>query len=76
MTELGSVLPTGTVTFMLTDIVGSTRTWESDEAAAGAAVTRHYELLDEVITRHGGCGRSSRARATRPWPCSGASPTR
>ena len=54
MTELGSVLPTGTVTFMLTDIVGSTRTWESDEAAAGAAVARHDELLDEVITRHGG----------------------
>ena len=50
MTELGSVLPTGTVTFMLTDIVGSTRTWESDEAAAGAAVARHYELLDEVIS--------------------------
>ena len=39
---------------MLTDIVGSTRTCESDEAAAGAAVARHDELLDEVITRHGG----------------------
>jgi predicted ATPase/class 3 adenylate cyclase len=47
-------LPVGTVTFLLTDVEGSTRLWESAPPAMGAAVARHYELLDEVISRHGG----------------------
>ncbi|MGH3898277.1 MAG: ATP-binding protein [Pseudonocardiaceae bacterium] len=47
-------LPVGTVTFMLTDVEGSTRLWESAPEAMGAAVARHYELLDEAIARHGG----------------------
>ena len=48
------VLPVGTVTFLLTDVEGSTRLWESAPEAMGAAIARHYELLDEVISRHGG----------------------
>jgi predicted ATPase/class 3 adenylate cyclase/DNA-binding CsgD family transcriptional regulator len=47
-------LPTGTVTFLLSDVAGSTRLWEADEAIAAAAVTRHYELLDAAIALHGG----------------------
>jgi class 3 adenylate cyclase len=47
-------LPVGTVTFMLTDIEGSTRLWESTPGAMSAAVARHYQLLDEVISRRGG----------------------
>jgi predicted ATPase/class 3 adenylate cyclase len=47
-------LPVGTVTFMLTDIEGSTRLWESAPEAMGAAVARHYELLDAAIGLHGG----------------------
>jgi predicted ATPase/class 3 adenylate cyclase len=47
-------LPVGTVTFMLTDVEGSTRLWESAPEAMGAAVARHYELLDAAIARHGG----------------------
>ncbi|MGH3836607.1 MAG: adenylate/guanylate cyclase domain-containing protein, partial [Pseudonocardiaceae bacterium] len=47
-------LPVGTVTFMLTDVEGSTRLWESVAEVMGAAVARHYELLDEAIARHGG----------------------
>ncbi len=47
-------LPVGTVTFMLTDIEGSTRLWESAPEAMGAAVSRHYQLLDEAISQHGG----------------------
>ncbi|MGH3775154.1 MAG: LuxR C-terminal-related transcriptional regulator [Pseudonocardiaceae bacterium] len=47
-------LPVGTVTFMLTDVEGSTRRWESAPEAMSAAVARHYELLDEAIALHGG----------------------
>ena len=47
-------LPTGTVTFVLTDIAGSTRFWEAEPAAMTTAVTRHYEIIDEVVDRHGG----------------------
>ncbi len=47
-------LPVGTVTFMLTDIEGSARLWESDPEAMGVAVARHYELLDAAIVLHGG----------------------
>jgi predicted ATPase/class 3 adenylate cyclase len=51
---MSSVLPTGIVTFLLTDIEGSTLAWERDPPAMAVAVTRHYELLDEAITSHGG----------------------
>ncbi|MGH3888357.1 MAG: LuxR C-terminal-related transcriptional regulator [Pseudonocardiaceae bacterium] len=47
-------LPVGPVTFMLTDVEGSTRLWESAPEAMGATVARHDELLDEAIARHGG----------------------
>jgi predicted ATPase/class 3 adenylate cyclase/DNA-binding CsgD family transcriptional regulator len=47
-------LPAGTVTFLLTDVEGSTRLWEHTADAMPAAVARHYEILDEAITAHGG----------------------
>jgi class 3 adenylate cyclase len=47
-------LPSGTVTFLLTDIEGSTLAWERGPTATAIAVTRHYELLDEVIAAHRG----------------------
>jgi predicted ATPase/class 3 adenylate cyclase len=50
----GFSLPVGTVTFLLTDIAGSTRGWESAPEAMGPAVGRHYELLDEAIRAHHG----------------------
>ncbi|THK33721.1 adenylate/guanylate cyclase domain-containing protein [Ensifer sp. MPMI2T] len=49
-----SRLPSGIVTFLLSDVEGSTRLWEGDEEAMGAAIARHYELLDAAITLHGG----------------------
>lgn len=49
-----SPLPTGTVTFLLTDIEGSTRLWEGAPDTAGTAVARHYAILDEAIGRRGG----------------------
>ena len=47
-------LPTGTVTFLMTDIEGSTRGWAQSPAALTAAVPRHYEILDDAIVAHGG----------------------
>ena len=35
--------PSGTVTFLFTDIEGSTRLWQPDEAAMRAALARHDE---------------------------------
>ncbi len=50
----GFSLPVGTVTFLLTDIEGSTRRWEAAPTAMAAAVARHYEILDAAITGHRG----------------------
>ncbi len=47
-------LPTGTVTFLLTDIEGSTAAWERAPEATAAAVAEHYRLLDQAITAHSG----------------------
>jgi class 3 adenylate cyclase len=52
--QAGFSLPTGTVTFLLTDVEGSTRRWEDAPEAMAAAITRHYVLLEEAIERHGG----------------------
>lgn len=47
-------MPSGIVTFLFTDIEGSTRLWEHEPDLMWAAVTRHNELLDEVIEGHRG----------------------
>jgi predicted ATPase/class 3 adenylate cyclase len=47
-------LPSGTVTFLFTDIEGSTRLWEHEPAATGAALARHDALVREAIARHAG----------------------
>jgi predicted ATPase/class 3 adenylate cyclase len=47
-------LPSGTVTFLFTDIEGSTALWERDRPAMAAAVERHIALLDAAIQSHGG----------------------
>ncbi|MGH2617146.1 MAG: ATP-binding protein, partial [Thermomicrobiales bacterium] len=47
-------LPSGTVTFLFTDIEGSTRRWEQDSPAMLTAVERHFSLLDEaIVANHG-----------------------
>jgi predicted ATPase/class 3 adenylate cyclase/DNA-binding CsgD family transcriptional regulator len=56
-TELGTTLgeaprarlPAGVVTFMLTDIEGSSRLWESDPDAMRAALALHDELLERSV---------------------------
>jgi len=47
-------LPRGTVTFLFTDIEGSTALWERDRAAMAEAVDRHLALLDAAIAAHRG----------------------
>src|SRR5918997_4710793 len=47
-------LPTGTVTFLFTDIEGSTSGWEHHPEAMGAALARHDALLRAAIEEHGG----------------------
>jgi len=53
-------LPAGTVTFLLTDIEGSTRQWEAAPEAMAVALEQHNRLLTEVITGHGGVVVTSR----------------
>ena len=49
-------LPTVTraVTFLLTDIEGSTAAWEADADAMAVALARHDELVEQVVTSRGG----------------------
>ena len=49
-----SELPTGTVTFLLTDIEGSTKLWEAGADETAISVARHYELLEAAVALHGG----------------------
>jgi predicted ATPase/class 3 adenylate cyclase len=46
--------PSGTVTFLLTDLEGSTRLWEQDPEAMKAAMVCHDELLEKTIAAHEG----------------------
>src|ERR1700755_1934251 len=56
----GAELPTGAVTFVLTDIEGSTRLWETVPKAMEAALERHNRIVTEVIDGHGGVVVTSR----------------
>jgi predicted ATPase len=47
-------LPSGTVTFLFTDLAGSTRLWEQHPGAMKAALARHDVLLREAIEGRGG----------------------
>ncbi len=47
-------LPSGTVTFLFTDIEGSTRLWEQHADAMPAALVRHEAILRQAIEARGG----------------------
>lgn len=49
-----SEIPTGTVTFLFTDINGSTQLWEKHPQAMRAVLARHDELLRSVFYSCGG----------------------
>ena len=46
--------PSGTVTFLFTDIEGSTPLWDSFPDAMGAALARHDEIVRSAIDVSGG----------------------
>lgn len=46
--------PTGTVTFLFTDIEGSAPLWERDAAAMQTSLARHNAVLQNAIQSHGG----------------------
>lgn len=51
MTEL----PSGTVTFLFTDVEGSTRLLERHPGAYAAAIARHHAILRDAVEAYGGC---------------------
>jgi hypothetical protein len=46
--------PTGTVTFLFTDLEGSTRLWQEHADAMHDALARHDELVRTAVQAHGG----------------------
>jgi predicted ATPase/class 3 adenylate cyclase len=54
MERLTTRPPTGTVTFLFSDIEGSTTRWDAHRAKMQEAVRRHDELMRAAIERNGG----------------------
>jgi class 3 adenylate cyclase len=50
----GDVAPSGVVTFLFTDIEGSTRRWETDADVMRKALAAHDGVLRHEIETHGG----------------------
>lgn len=46
--------PTGVVTFLFTDVEGSTRRWESDADAMRLALIAHDDVMRDCVAAHGG----------------------
>jgi predicted ATPase/DNA-binding SARP family transcriptional activator len=49
-----AALPTGLVTFLLTDVVGSTRLWDTAPRPMAAALETHDALIRQVVEAHDG----------------------
>lgn len=47
-------LPSGTLTFLFTDIEGSTRLWEQDPEQSRLAMARHDRLIEQLVSEHHG----------------------
>jgi predicted ATPase/class 3 adenylate cyclase len=54
MVRVEGGLPTGTVTFLFTDLEGSTRLWEEHPEAMHAALARHDGILRGAVEAQGG----------------------
>ena len=52
--ERAPVLPAGTVTFLMTDVEGSTAGWIRSPENLAVVIPRHYQILDAAIEAHGG----------------------
>src|SRR5918912_4320459 len=49
-----AALPTGTVTFLFTDVEGSTKLWERHPEQMRVALARHDELIESLVAQHEG----------------------
>src|SRR5271155_4024735 len=49
-----AVPPSGVVTFLFTDVEGSTRRWEADADAMRVALAAHDQVLRKAVEAHGG----------------------
>ena len=54
MSAPAAAAPSGVVTFLFTDVEGSTRRWEADAEGMRAALAAHDEVLSRVIEAHAG----------------------
>jgi len=54
MASDASSLPSGTVTFLFTDIEGSTRLWQEFPEEMPGALKQHHALLQTIIDKHNG----------------------
>jgi predicted ATPase/class 3 adenylate cyclase/DNA-binding CsgD family transcriptional regulator len=52
--ESTTALPTGVVTFLLTDVEGSTQLWETAPEVMTGVIARHYEVLHAAVRGHRG----------------------
>ena len=49
-----SPVPSGTITFLFTDVVGSTRLWAADPEAMSAALRVHDQILADTVAKYEG----------------------
>jgi DNA-binding SARP family transcriptional activator len=69
-------MPSGVVTFLLTDVEGSTEAWEHDAAAMDHALARHDAVIERVVSEGGGvtppcrCSRAPRSPSPPRWSSS------
>src|ERR1700719_3216872 len=54
VSDVSAGRPSGVVTFLFTDVEGSTRRWEADADAMRKALAAHDEVLRSAIETHGG----------------------
>lgn len=54
MNAVGVQPPSGVVTFLFTDVEGSSRLWDQHPALMGPALARHDEIMTETIAAHRG----------------------
>jgi len=52
--DMPAAIPSGTITFVFTDIEGSTQRWDRDRAAMELAVRRHDAIMRDAIAAHNG----------------------
>ena len=60
ITPVDEALPSGTVTFVLTDVVSSTRLWQDAPVEMDAAIRRHVEVIATAVMARGGTVLKSR----------------